>query len=118
MAAGELGFDINVAALRLDATLERRAKDVLEATFSSGQKGGGKGEGGGKVVCGACGKSGHAAVDCRGGMSKGKGKGGKGAKSKVVHTCIPQLSFACVSCLSPTLLSFRLFVTTAAAWAT
>ena len=109
MAAGELGFDINVAAFRLDATLERRAKDVLEATFSSGQKGGGKGECGGKVVCGSCGKSGHAAVDCRGGMSEGRGKGGKGAKTKVVHTCSPQLSFACVSCLC------RLCVTTAAA---
>ena len=115
MAAGELGFDINVAALRLDATLERRAKDVLEATFSSGQKGGGKGEGGGKVVCGACGRPGHAAVDCRGGTSKGKGKGGKGAKTQVVHTSSPQLSFARGSCLSPTFFSFRLCVTTAAA---
>ena len=115
MAAGEMDFDINVAALRLDATLERQAKDVLEATFSSGQKGGGKGVGGGKVVCGACGKPGHAAADCRGGMSKGKGKGGKGAKTQVVHTSSPPLSFARVSCLSPTFLSFRLCVTTAAA---
>ena len=94
MAAGELGFCINVAALHLDATLERQAKDLLEATFYSGPKGGGKGDGGGKVVCGACGRHGHAAVDCRGGMSKSKGKGAKGAKTQVVHTSSPQLSFA------------------------
>jgi hypothetical protein len=115
MAAGDMGFDINDAALRLDATSERQAEDVLEATFSFGQKGGGKGDGGVKVVCGACGKSGHTTVDCRGGMPMGKGKGGKGAKTQVVHTPSPQLSFARVSCQPPTFLSHRLCATTAAA---
>ena len=33
MAAGELGFDVNVAALRLDATLERHAQDMHDVHF-------------------------------------------------------------------------------------
>ena len=77
MAAGELGFDVNVAALRLDATLERHAQDMHDLHFggrSQGRDGGrlagaapkGSGKGFATMSCTKCGRKGHTAEYCRG----------------------------------------------------